>query len=175
MGRSMSETSRTSRERWQRVEQIYVDALACEDDARAVLLADACRDDASLRRDVESLLACTAAAAPFIEGPALEVATNLLRDTSKTALVGREIGPYTIEAWLGSGGMGDVFRARDRRLQRQVALKVLPDVFALDPDRVARFTREAHVGDSDYLRSAAGRATCKRSHWSWSRAPRWRT
>jgi eukaryotic-like serine/threonine-protein kinase len=142
---SISETSRVNRERWQRVEQIYVAALEREDEDRASLLADACGLDAALRQDVESLLAVAPRATGFIEGPALEVAVGLLTDAAKSDLIGRSIGPYTVEAWIGSGGMGDVYRARDRHLQRQVALKVLPDVFALDPDRLERFAREAQV------------------------------
>jgi eukaryotic-like serine/threonine-protein kinase len=142
---SLSQTSRTSRERWRTVEQIYVAAVERDGDARATLLEHACGSDAALRHDVESLLACQAGAAQFIEGPALDVAAALLTNVSRAELVGRTIGPYVIEAWLGSGGMGDVYRARDCRLNRQVALKVLPDVFALDPDRCERFKREAQV------------------------------
>ena len=58
---------------------------------------------------------------------------------------GSKLGSYDIVAPLGAGGMGEVFRARDARLGREVALKVLPDVFAPDPDRLARFKREAQV------------------------------
>jgi hypothetical protein len=141
----MNQTSRTSRDRWRRVEQIYVEAVEREGDARATLLEHACGNDAVLRQDVESLLACQARVAQFIEGPALDVAAALLTNVSHAELVARTIGPYVIEAWLGSGGMGDVYRARDRQLNRQVALKILPDVFALDPDRLDRFKREAQV------------------------------
>jgi serine/threonine protein kinase len=58
---------------------------------------------------------------------------------------GRRLGPYEIQAAVGAGGMGEVYRARDTKLHRDVALKVLPDAFASDPDRLARFEREAHV------------------------------
>ncbi len=58
---------------------------------------------------------------------------------------GDRLGPYEVTALIGSGGMGEVFRARDTKLGRDVALKVLPDVFADDPERLARFQREARV------------------------------
>src|SRR5215213_6483544 len=58
---------------------------------------------------------------------------------------GTRLGTYEIGVPLGAGGMGEVYRARDTRLQRDVALKILPELFAADPDRRARFTREAHV------------------------------
>jgi serine/threonine protein kinase len=59
--------------------------------------------------------------------------------------VGSHVGPYEIISLLGAGGMGEVYRARDTKLQRYVALKVLPDLFANDPERLARFKREAQV------------------------------
>src|SRR3990172_4684083 len=58
---------------------------------------------------------------------------------------GRRIGPYEVTGVLGAGGMGEVYRARDSGLNRDVALKVLPDLFAADPERLARFTREAQT------------------------------
>jgi serine/threonine protein kinase len=60
-------------------------------------------------------------------------------------LVGRQLGTYKILSLLGAGGMGDVYRARDTKLNRDVALKILPDAFARDADRLARFKREAQV------------------------------
>ncbi len=59
--------------------------------------------------------------------------------------VGTRLGPYDIVAPIGAGGMGEVYRARDTKLNREVAIKVLPDSFATDPDRLARFTREAQT------------------------------
>jgi len=58
---------------------------------------------------------------------------------------GTRIGPYEIVSPLGAGGMGEVYRARDTRLKRDVALKILPESFATDVDRLARFQREAEV------------------------------
>src|SRR5215470_18977762 len=62
-----------------------------------------------------------------------------------TLTAGTRLGPYEVLAKLGEGGMGEVYKARDTRLNRSVALKVLPDLFANDPDRLARFTREAQT------------------------------
>src|SRR5262249_14907731 len=59
--------------------------------------------------------------------------------------VGESVGPYRIVGALGAGGMGEVYRARDTKLNRDVALKVLPETFAVHVDRLARFRREAHV------------------------------
>src|SRR5262245_20993998 len=62
-----------------------------------------------------------------------------------SGLAGRQVGPYRVEARLGSGGMGDVYRARDIKLERDVAIKILPPAFSGDPDRLARFEREARM------------------------------
>jgi len=62
-----------------------------------------------------------------------------------TLSVGTKLGPYEIVGALGAGGMGEVYRARDIKLNRDVALKVIPDTFALDPERLARFQREGQV------------------------------
>src|SRR6058998_3109551 len=58
---------------------------------------------------------------------------------------GTRLGPYEIKALIGQGGMGEVYRARDTKLGRDVAIKILPEVFAADPERLARFEREAHL------------------------------
>ena len=89
---------------------------------------------------------------------------------------GSRLGAYEIVAPLDAGGMGEVYRARDTKLGRDVALKLLPDAFASDPDRLARFQREAHVlaslnhpniaaihGLEDALRQAQGRRGYARS------------
>src|SRR6266516_4604957 len=68
-----------------------------------------------------------------------------MAEESASFFAGRRFGAYTIQSPLGAGGMGEVYRARDSRLGRDVAIKVLPRVFTADPDRLARFEREARM------------------------------
>jgi eukaryotic-like serine/threonine-protein kinase len=90
---------------------------------------------------------------------------------------GTRLGAYEIGSALGAGGMGEVYRARDAKLNRDVALKVLPELFACDPDRLARFKREAQVLASLNHPSIAAiygfeeSNGVQRSCWSWSRGP----
>ena len=112
---------------------------------RSAFLAEACDGDEALRREVESLVTQAGVASSFLKTPALAVAAQLMGAAGPTLAAGQQIGPYTILSALGSGGMGEVYRARDTKLNRDVALKVLPDTFASDPDRVARFAREAQL------------------------------
>jgi serine/threonine protein kinase len=132
-------------ERWQRVEALYHAALVREADTRAAFLARACADDEALRREVESLLAQPAAAEGFLEEPAIAVAAQLLTDAGASVLTGRRLGAYHVHERIGAGGMGEVYRARDTKLGRDVAIKILPRHFTSDPDRLARFEREARV------------------------------
>ena len=130
-------------ERWAKVERLYHAALAHDENERAAFLRDACADDEALRGDVESLLAQTASG-DFGAAPAIAMAAELV-STPGSMLSGRRIGVYQILGLLGAGGMGEVYRARDTKLGRDVAIKILPRGFASQPDRLARFEREARV------------------------------
>ena len=81
----------------------------------------------------------------FIEEPAMEVVAKDLADEQRASLIGKNIGPYNILSLLGAGGMGEVYRAEDTHLERQVAVKVLASRFVADQERMARFQREAHL------------------------------
>jgi eukaryotic-like serine/threonine-protein kinase len=130
-------------ERWQQASRIFEAALEREPDARETFLVHACGDDQELRHEVESLLSNEGASA-LIDSSIWDLADDLLPSDLGLA-PGAQVGPYRIEGVLGEGGMGQVYRARDTRLNRDVALKVLPDVFTDDPKRLALFTREAHM------------------------------
>ena len=69
---------------------------------------------------------------------------------------GTRLGPYEITGPIGAGGMGEVYRATDTKLKRDVAIKVLPEDFAQDKERLTRFEREAHLLDEDGLRPSRG-------------------
>src|SRR5439155_23779902 len=131
-------------ERWHQVEQIYNSVLGHSPEERAAFLVKACAGDDALRKEVESLLACNEAEA-FIESPATEEAAKALAEDSGTSLVGRTLLHYSLLERIGEGGMGVVYKAHDNRLNRDIAIKVLPDVFAQDPQRLARFEREARA------------------------------
>jgi eukaryotic-like serine/threonine-protein kinase len=130
-------------ERWRQIEDLFHGARALPPEERAAWLAAACADDADLRQEVASLLAQEDGTL-LREGLAA-AASIVMPPPPRANHEGRTLGPYTLGPLLGSGGMGDVYRARDERLGRDVAIKLLPDAVAASPDRLARFEREARV------------------------------
>src|SRR4029434_10974098 len=101
-------------------------------------------DDEAIRREVLSLLEQPSMPS-FLGGQAITVAAAMIDDVHSPQWIGRRLGVYHLQALLGRGGMGEVYRARDTRLGRDVAIKVLPRAFTADPARLARFEREARV------------------------------
>jgi serine/threonine protein kinase len=136
-------------ELWQQIERIYNSALEIEPGRRETFLAEACGGDELLRKEVESLLEHQSESESFIESAAVEVAARLaansMKANSTSSLVDRVVSHYRIVEKLASGGMGVVYRAKDSHLNRFVAVKVLPDIFTNDPERLARFDREAKL------------------------------
>jgi eukaryotic-like serine/threonine-protein kinase len=132
-------------DRWQQIERLYYSALELEESQRASYLRSACAGDESLVKEVESLLAQEKGAPGFLEAPAIEVAAKILNDDHDRSLLERQMGSYQILSLLGAGGMGAVYQAHDTKLGRSVAIKVLPSAFAQDPERLARFQREARM------------------------------
>ena len=130
-------------EHWKRIEEVYHAAVVRAPAEREALLEGACAGDDALRREVEALLAVSTEGR--LDTPALAVAAHMVSDPAASALTGRRIGAYQIHARIGAGAMGEVYRARDTKLGREVAIKVLPRIFAADPDRLARFEREARM------------------------------
>lgn len=128
-------------ERWQQIENLYHAALEREPESRANFLAETCEEDAELRSEVESLLASYDQAASFIEDPPADVAAEMIAE--HRSVIGRTLGHYRIVSLLGAGGMGEVYRARDLRLDRDVAVKILPERLAQDAEALRRFEREA--------------------------------
>ena len=132
-------------ERWRKVEDVLEAAMERAPHERATFLDEVCAGDQSLREEVESLLAHDERAGSFIEAPAFEVAPKSPTDQPVDSSVGESIGFYKIIREIGKGGMGTVYLAQDTRLGRQVALKLLPERFTRDKDRVRRFQREARA------------------------------
>src|SRR5260370_4169116 len=123
-------------ERWQQVKAVLDEALELAPEQRPAFLEQACSTDHSLRREVESLLdSAEGARSDFLPTSAVRVALAK----------GTRLGDYEVQSQIGAGGMGEVYRARDLRLPRDVALKVLPSSLSSDPDRLRRFEQEARA------------------------------
>jgi Tol biopolymer transport system component len=121
---------------WSDLEALFYEALARPPEERATFLAERCGGRLDLRGQVEAMLG-----AHEESGDARLPATGEYTQLN----VGARLGPYAIVGQLGAGGMGEVYRARDSRLRRDVAIKILPPAFTADADRVARFEREAQI------------------------------
>ncbi|HEY2124367.1 MAG TPA: serine/threonine-protein kinase, partial [Chthoniobacterales bacterium] len=130
-------------ERWKQVNDLFQSAVERAPEERAAFLDKACQGDEGLRREVGSLLTSYERTANFIEVPAFEVAPELVTNDRTGALVGKFIAHYRIESLIGVGGMGEVYLARDERLGRKAALKILPDSLTADETQLSRFKNEA--------------------------------
>jgi eukaryotic-like serine/threonine-protein kinase len=129
-------------ERWQQARQVLHDALERQPHERERFLSEACSADESLRQEVDALLMAHEQAGSFLDVPVLKAG----RSHADVRLVaGTKLGLYEIGAFIGAGGMGEVYQATDSRLGRSVAIKLLPAAFAQEAERIARFEREARV------------------------------
>lgn len=130
-------------DRWEEINQLWDAALELAEGDRPAFLERNCRGDEELRREVESLLAY-GGRGQQLDRPALQVIAEKLA-AEPPSLVGRQLGPYQIQGVLGAGGMGEVYKARDTRLNRTVAIKVLPRHLFERSDLRQRFEREARA------------------------------
>jgi eukaryotic-like serine/threonine-protein kinase len=133
--------------RWREIERIFQAALERASSAREAFLKAECRDDDELRSEIKALLDRASGAKAFLDGPALDVASQTLSGTVSPSLTDLRLGPYIVQAQLGAGGMGVVYRAIDTKLNRPVAIKFLSDHLA-GAAAHQRFQREARTASS---------------------------
>ena len=124
-------------ERWRQIESLFQEALQRDPAERDAYLREACHGDVGLQGEVASLLANHHEATDF--EPWAAAAAAQLIDGAASLQVGQRLGPYEILAPIGKGGMGEVYKARDTRLKRDVAIKICAAQFS------ERFEREARV------------------------------
>jgi serine/threonine protein kinase/tetratricopeptide (TPR) repeat protein len=134
--------------RWQTLDRLFTDALHVPGEARAARLARACGTDEQLQRDVLSLLAAAESSGDFLERPAFEQLGRAMAADGRSLRPGERLGTYTVRELLGAGGVGEVWRATDERLDRDVAIKLLLPHLSGDPQRTRRFAEEARTAGS---------------------------
>src|SRR5262245_1677341 len=135
-------------ERWKQVDRVFQAALERAPEERAAFISAACDGDDSLRREVEALFAADREAGSLIESPAYTAVAPLILNGDRPSLLGENFRHYRIVSLLGKGGMGEVYRAEDTRLRREVAIKVLHADLDKDADRLRRFEQEARAASA---------------------------
>ncbi len=135
-------------ENWDKVREIFDSALRRKPEERWEFIREACRDDKNLLAEVESLLTSHDSAANFMETPAVAQVADAIGGKSKKLEKGNILGHYEIVEPLGTGGMGEVYLAKDQILDRQVAVKILNEEFSNDESSLSRFIREAQAASA---------------------------
>jgi serine/threonine-protein kinase len=132
-----------NRERWQKVKEIFDAALKLAPERRRKFLDENCAEDKTLRREVENLLASFADDSFMEQHAAAEVASVIIKGEAKNLEAGKCFGHYEILRQIGAGGMGEVYLAADKKLDRKVAIKILNEKFNRHESNLDRFVREA--------------------------------
>src|SRR5437773_895120 len=135
-------------ERWQQVKRIFNSAVQLEAAERSAFVIEACGDDDSLRKEVESLIDVHERDGSFIDSPAFEHSSLFTANEPSELKPGQAVGSYVITSFIGQGGMGEVYLANDSRLSRKVALKILPAAVMKDTERMRRFEQEARAASA---------------------------
>ena len=133
-------------DRWQQIDRLLESALEREPSERAVFLDQACGADTDLRREVEGLVRAHEEAGSFLDQP--QIQRELGVKVESRSLLGQHLTHYEVISRLGEGGMGVVYKARDKQLGRYVAIKVLPAHLVSDPERKKRFVQEAKAASA---------------------------
>ena len=126
---------------WEKAKEIFGEALKLSPPERLRYLDQVCANDSDTRREVESLLASLETAESFLETPVVKAEPNKLEK-------GKCFGHYEIVKMLGAGGMGEVYLAKDKKLDRQVAIKILNEKFSQHESNLSRFTQEAKAASA---------------------------
>jgi WD40 repeat protein/serine/threonine protein kinase len=134
--------------RWQQIEELFHAACELDPEARVAFLDSKCGNDTSLRREVERLLAGVHQQVDIIDNPPIQDAFRLITADRDDFLAGQMVNQYSLIARLGEGGMAEVYLAEDTKLQRKVALKLLPRFLSQDEDRVSRLQKEARAASA---------------------------
>jgi eukaryotic-like serine/threonine-protein kinase len=135
-------------ERYQRIDTIFQAALELDPERRSAFLEQACAGDSTLRYQVESLLTSDRVGLSFIDAAALDIGARLLASDEPELATGQRIDHYEVISLVGSGGMGEVYLAYDEKLNRNIALKLLPSDFTTNQERLRRFQQEARAASA---------------------------
>ena len=135
-------------ERWQQVKEIFNSAIKYAPEQRGLFLSQVCSGDKDLRSEVESLITSHEKEGSFIDEPAYYAAAELIANDKSDLPPGHAIGNYEVLSFISRGGMGEVYLAQDKRLSRKVALKLLPEAYTKDNDRLRRFEQEARAASA---------------------------
>ena len=162
-----------SPERWQQVKQIFQSAIERPPSEREGFISQACGDDPDLRNQVQTLISSYDEADGSFQTVAANLAAQMVFDDEAKSLPGHCVGPYEVSAQIGRGGMGEVYLARDTRLGRKVALKLLPSHITQDKQRLERFKQEARAASQNSSRARPCAAASKTHEFGSSRQWMW--
>ncbi len=147
-GRLRSGLKKMADDNWQKIKEIFDSAVHRQPEERQNYLAEVCGDDKTLRAEVESLLSLLDNVGNFMETPAVAKVAKVIAAEARKIETGKCFGNYEIIKQIGAGGMGEVYLAQDKKLDRQVAIKILNQKFARHQSNLNRFIQEAKAASA---------------------------